>query len=124
MASVRLSSPLVEPRPGSAYAEVPAPDPRRWRRDERELQPVIAGAGREWSLDELLEATSTTAFLVVVDSVLVHERYFAGATPEDRLLGNSATKSALALLTGMAVAHDHLPDLDARVTEFVPEPLG
>ena len=124
MASVRLSSPLVEPRPGSAYAEVPAPDPRPWRREERELQPVIAGAGREWSLDELLGATSTTAFLVIVDSVLVHERYFAGATPEDRLLGNSATKSVLALLTGVAVADGDLPDLDAPVTDFVPELLG
>ena len=32
---------------------------------------------------------------------------------EDRLLGNSATKSALALLTGVAVSVGRLPDLDA-----------
>src|SRR5262249_60387302 len=39
----------------------------------------------------------------------------------DRLLGFSATKSALALLVGQAVDDGRLPRLDTPVTELVPE---
>ena len=50
--------------------------------------------------------------VVVVDGVLVFERYAEGSAPTDRLLGNSATKSVLALLTGIAWADGSLGDLD------------
>jgi CubicO group peptidase (beta-lactamase class C family) len=53
--------------------------------------------------------------------VLVHERYLHGTLAEDRLLGNSATKSALALLVGQALDSGQLPGLDTLVTELVPE---
>ena len=124
MENPRLSSPLVEPRPGAAYAEVPVTAPRAWPREEVRADPLIAGAGREWTVDEFLSATSTSAFVVVVDGVLVDERYYEDVTAEDRLLGNSATKSVLALLTGAAVRSGDLPDLDAGVTDFVPELTG
>src|SRR3954469_8904827 len=124
MVVVSLTSPLVEPRPGAAYDEVPAPAPRAWPREERDLEPTITGAGRHWTLEDFLVTTSTSAFAVVVDGVLVQERYFSGVQPEDRLLGNSVTKSALGLVTGAAVAAGALADLDARVTDFVPELLG
>ena len=48
-------------------------------------------------VDEFLDVTSATSLVVVVDGVLIHEWYADGVTAEDRLLGNSATKSALAL---------------------------
>ncbi len=73
---------------------------------------------------EFLELTSATSLVVVVDGVLVHEWYADGVTADDRLLGNSATKSALALLTGVAVSDGRLPDLDARVRDHVPELAG
>jgi CubicO group peptidase (beta-lactamase class C family) len=57
---------------------------------------------------------------VVVDGVLVHESYADGVTADDRLLGNSATKSALALLVGTAVRDGFLA-VDAPVTSYVPE---
>ncbi len=64
-------------------------------------------------LEEFLAVTSSTSLVVVVDGVLVHEWYADGVTAEDRLLGNSATKSALALLTGIAVDR-RLPDRSRR----------
>jgi CubicO group peptidase (beta-lactamase class C family) len=73
------------------------------------------------SLDEFLAVTTTTALVVVVDGVLVHERYFHGTGPADRLTGFSATKSALALVTGQAVDDGRLPGLDTPVTGLVPE---
>ncbi len=73
------------------------------------------------TLDEMLDITVATALIVIVDGVLVHERYFQGTAPDDRLLGMSATKSALALLVGLAVEAGRLPELDAHVTDLVPE---
>ncbi len=75
-------------------------------------------------LDEFLELTTATSLVVVVDGELVHEWYAEGIGADDRLLGNSATKSALALATGLAVQDGSIPDLDAAVCDFVPELLG
>ncbi|MEU6139618.1 serine hydrolase domain-containing protein [Streptomyces sp. NPDC047081] len=101
--------------------EVPASaTPAPWPTAVRPLSARITGAGRTMDLDEFLALTHTTALVVIVDGTLVHERYFHGVTPGHRLLGNSATKSALALLTGQ------VPDLDldTPATEFVPELAG
>jgi CubicO group peptidase (beta-lactamase class C family) len=75
-------------------------------------------------LDEFLELTSTTSLVVAVDGVLVYEQYAESFGVEDRLLGNSATKSALALVTGVAVQRKTPPDIDAPVCDYVPELLG
>jgi CubicO group peptidase (beta-lactamase class C family) len=110
-----------EPQHGFHHLEVPAPTPRPWPRDERPFEVRVVGAGREMALGEFLRTTSSTSLVVVVDGVLVHEWYADGVTAEARLLGNSATKSALALITGVAVDDGHLSDLDAPVTDLVPE---
>jgi CubicO group peptidase (beta-lactamase class C family) len=112
---------LREPQPHQPYAEVPAPVPRPWPTRPVPLRATVAGAGRIMSLDEFLAVTVTTALLVVADGVLVHERYFHGTQAGDRLLGFSATKSALALLVGQAVNEGRLPGLDTPVTGLVPE---
>jgi len=75
-------------------------------------------------LDEFLALTSTTALVVLVDGILVHEQYVGGTTVTERLPGNSATKSVLALLTGMAVGRGNLPAIDAAVCDYVPELVG
>jgi CubicO group peptidase (beta-lactamase class C family) len=113
-----------EPQRGFAHREVPAPAPRPWPREVRNLEPRIVGAGREMGLAEFLAVTSATSLVVVVDGTLVHEWYAEGVSADDRLLGNSATKSALALLTGVAVARGRLPDLDVPVRELVRELAG
>jgi CubicO group peptidase (beta-lactamase class C family) len=112
---------LREPQRHQPYAEVPAPVPRPWPARPVPLRATVAGAGRIMDLDEFLAVTVATALVVVVDGVLVHERYFHGTRAGDRLLGNSATKSALALLVGQAVDDGRLPGLDTPVTGLVPE---
>jgi CubicO group peptidase (beta-lactamase class C family) len=72
-------------------------------------------------LDEFHARTATTALVVVVDGMLVHERYMGGAGPLDRLLGYSATKSALALLTGLAIDRGSMNGLDTPVITLIPE---
>jgi len=112
---------LREPQWHQPYAEVPAPAPRPWPTRPVPLRPTVTGAGRIMDLDEFLAVTVSTALLVVVDGVLVHERYFHGTGAADRLLGFSATKSALALAVGQAADDGRLPGLDTAVTDLVPE---
>ena len=117
-------TPLRGPRPGSSYVEVPAPRPVPWPRVDIPLEVIVTGAGQDMTLEGFLDITATTALVVVVDGVLVHERYLCDTTADDRLLGNSATKSALASLVGVAVTSGSLPDLDVAVDEYVPELTG
>ncbi|MGC4112159.1 MAG: serine hydrolase [Nocardioides sp.] len=112
-----------EPQHGFAHVEVPAPSPSPWPRSERDLDVRIVGAGRVMGLPEFLDVTSSTSLVVVVDGTLVHEWYADGVGAEDRLLGNSATKSALALVTGQAVSQGRL-DPGSRVVDLVPELHG
>jgi CubicO group peptidase (beta-lactamase class C family) len=98
--------------------------PARWPEASRALAAEVVGAGRVLTLDEFLVTTSTTALVVVVDDVLVHERYFDGTAVDDGRLGNSATKSVLALLTGLAVGRRRIPSIDVPVCDFVPELVG
>ncbi len=106
------------------HVEVPAPLGLSWPESPKALQTRVAGAGREMDLDEFLAVTSSTSLVVLVEGVLVNERYFGGTTVDDRLLGNSATKSVLALLTGVAVGQQALHTIDAPVCDYVPELLG
>src|SRR5438876_1858438 len=69
---------LREPQRHQPYAEVPAPVPRPWPTRPVPLRATVAGAGRLMDLDEFLAVTVSTALVVVVDGVLVHERYFRG----------------------------------------------
>jgi CubicO group peptidase (beta-lactamase class C family) len=112
-----------EPQHGFAHVEVPAANPRPWPDAPQSAEIRIVGAGREMGLPEFLDLTSATSCLVVVDGVLVHEWYADGVGAHDRLLGNSATKSALALLTGIAVTRGLL-EVDAAVLDHVPELAG
>jgi CubicO group peptidase (beta-lactamase class C family) len=112
---------LREPQRHGPYAEVPAVAAAPWPGRLRPLDARIVGAGRVMDLEELLRVTVATALVVAVDGVVVHERYLHGTLPTDRLLGNSATKSALALIVGMAVDAHRLPGLDTAVVDLVPE---
>jgi len=112
---------LREPQRTFPHVEVPATAASPWPSAERSLEVRVVGAGRVLDLPGFLSSTSSTSLVVVVDGVLVHEWYAEGVTADDRLLGNSATKSALALLTGIARSRGLLPDLDAPVVDLVPE---
>jgi len=112
---------LSESHRHQAHAEVPATAPRPWPTRPISLQATVAGAGRTMDLDEYLASTVATALVVVADGAVVHEQYFHGTVAEDRLLGNSATKSALALLVGQAADDGRLTGLDTPVIDLVPE---
>ncbi len=87
------------------------------------LDPVIAGSGRAWTLDDWVEETCTTSLLVLDRSALVREWYAPGLGSGTRFLGASMTKSALAHLVGRAVTTGELR-VDDEVRAHVPELRG
>jgi CubicO group peptidase (beta-lactamase class C family) len=71
-------------------------------------------------IDDLLERTGTRAFLVVHHDRLVYERYFHGATADQRQTSFSSAKSFLSTLVGIA-ADEGLLRITDPVTAYLPE---
>lgn len=89
-----------------------APDPRGAAALEQHPDVEELGA--------FLEATETTAFLVVHEGVLVEERYFRGHDAGSVQNTFSVSKSVASALIGLAI-RDEVVDVDAPITRYLPE---
>jgi CubicO group peptidase (beta-lactamase class C family) len=72
------------------------------------------------ALAGLLDETYTDGFLVVKDGVIVFERYFNGMEERTLHLSQSVAKSVTAAAAG-ALAGKGLLDVNARITDYLPE---
>ncbi len=72
-------------------------------------------------LAELLEASETTAFLVIKDDTIVFENYYLGYDRTTPSLSFSMAKSVLSLLVGCALDDGYIRSIDQSVTDYVPE---
>lgn len=103
--------PVVEyhPLPGDDW-EVSTPE-------EQGLDPAL--------IDELYqeaeELETLYSLLVVKDGSLIAEDYFNGATADDKRLIQSATKSYMSALVGIAIEEGCLASIDQQFIEFFPE---
>lgn len=127
MSSLLAQVRFVDPAPARsvpvpATAPRPLPDGTGRGRDPLERL-TLAGGGRTWTLREVLDELAWSALVVVRDGALVHEAYADDVAADTRLLGASATKSALAHLVGRAVVAGEL-DLDAAAGVLAPELRG
>lgn len=79
------------------------------------VQPVVNGrpVSTMASLDSLLAANGTRAFLVVYRDTLITARYFHGATPTSLFKCFSITKSVLSALVGIAIQDGVLQATDS-----------
>lgn len=111
---------IREPVGAFRTVEVPAPTPEPWPHASAALDCQVTGAGTTMTLAEFHARTATTAFVVVASGAIVHEEYFHGVAPRDRMLGFSATKSVLAHTVGLAIDEGRL-DPSAPVASYVPE---
>jgi CubicO group peptidase (beta-lactamase class C family) len=80
-----------------------------------------------WPTDDdperFLDATGTTAFLVVQDGRLRYERYPAGTSGAELRTSFSAAKSIVSTLIGLAIEDGAIASLDAPITDHLPELL-
>lgn len=96
-------------------------DLRQYRMDDPSQVPLILGS--EGDLDQFLNDSGTTSFLIVRDGVLVHEWYAEDRDPEALHNSFSASKSIMSTTIGMAIEDGHISSLNDPITDYVPELL-
>lgn len=90
----------------------------------REVTYQFNGQARTASLEELLESTGTTAFLVLRGDAILYENYFNGYQRDSVVTSFSVAKSITALLLGLAIEDGFIQSLDEPVTNYLPELAG
>jgi CubicO group peptidase (beta-lactamase class C family) len=74
-------------------------------------------------LDAFLEASHTTAFVILHDDALLYEGYFNGSNREATQPSFSVAKSFLSTLVGIALEEGFIGSLDDSVAVYIPELL-
>jgi CubicO group peptidase (beta-lactamase class C family) len=84
---------------------------------------AIGRDGSNGSLERYLQASGTTAFLVVHDDTLLYERYFNGYDQRSVNTSFSMAKSFASALVGIAIDEGHIKSVDEPITNYLPELL-
>jgi CubicO group peptidase (beta-lactamase class C family) len=73
------------------------------------------------SLEDSLNSSGTTAFLVVRDDELLYERYFDGYDQTSIHTSFSMAKSFASALVGIAIDEGHIKSVNEPITNYLPE---
>ncbi len=76
------------------------------------------------TIDEFLEATLTTAFIVIRGDVILYEKYFNGYSRDSINTSFSVAKSFDSALVGIAIDEGRIKSVDEPVTNYIPELAG
>src|SRR5215203_3266392 len=84
---------------------------------------AIASDSSNGSLEDYLDASGTTAFLVIHDDKLLYERYFNGYDQHSVNTSFSMAKSFASALVGIAIDEGHIKSVDEPITNYLQELL-
>jgi len=84
---------------------------------------AIASDSSNGSLEDYLDASGTTAFLVIHDDKLLYERYFNGHDERSLNTSFSMAKSFASALVGIAIDEGDIKSVDEPITNYIPELL-
>src|SRR5215204_2501233 len=84
---------------------------------------TIARDSSNGSLEDYLDASGTTAFLVIHDDELLYERYFDGYDETSVQTSFSMAKSFASALVGIAIDEGHIESVNEPITNYIPELL-
>ena len=73
------------------------------------------------SLDGLLEANKTVAFLIIKNDTIQYEKYFKGYSQESIIPSFSMAKSITSILIGCALDDGLIQSVDEPITNYIPE---
>ena len=82
---------------------------------------ILASEVAGGRLEDVLEDTGTTAFIVLRDEDVLVERYLNGSSAEATQTSFSVAKSFLSTLLGIAIDRGEIGSLDDPVTAYIPE---
>lgn len=94
------------------------------RRDDLTLPETYMFNGQERRLNDLLERTFTTGFLVAIDDTIVSENYYQGEAENDRHIMFSVSKSFVSALLGIALEEGKFDSIEDPITKYLPELNG
>src|SRR5215207_6987516 len=103
--------------PSSRLDKLPAANPYASQID------AIARDSTNGSLEHYLDASRTTAFLVIHDEELLYEKYFDGYDKNSIQTSFSMAKSFASALVGIAIDEGHIKSVDEPITNYIPELL-
>jgi CubicO group peptidase (beta-lactamase class C family) len=98
--------------------------PVPFKKIEQTLPSEFEFEGGKRKLDDFLQRTQTTSWLVVKDGVIVNEQYFQGANETSQLTSWSVAKSFLSTLVALAMKDGLIKSLDDKAEQYVPELKG
>jgi CubicO group peptidase (beta-lactamase class C family) len=102
--------------PTSRLDQLPADNPY-----SSQIEAIARDTSNGESLEDYLEASGTTAFLVVHDDKLLYERYFSGYERTSMLTSFSMAKSFTSALVGIAIDEEHIKSVEEPITNYLPE---
>lgn len=73
------------------------------------------------TLQELLERTGSTAFLVLRNDTLIYENYFNGYERSSINTSFSTSKSITSAMVGIAIEEGHISDIQDPISSYIPE---
>jgi CubicO group peptidase (beta-lactamase class C family) len=89
-----------------------------------QIAPSVTIAGKTMSIDDYMAAYRVSGLLVLKDGQIVLEKYALGRKPSDRWTSFSVAKSVTSTLVGAAIQDGKIKDLNAAVTDYIPELKG
>jgi CubicO group peptidase (beta-lactamase class C family) len=82
------------------------------------------GALRQMELEEFLQSTDTTSFIVIKDDAILYEGYFNGYDRDSIVTSFSVAKSFTSALIGIAIDEGYIKSVDDRMIDYIPELKG
>ena len=99
-------------------------DVLEFERGSYHLPPSFTYAGQTYDTERFLYRVHTTGLLILHGDTIVYERYGWGHAPAGNHIGWSVTKSFVSALFGIAVQDGAIPDIEAPVTDYLPQLYG
>jgi len=96
-------------------------DVYQWQQAPKPLPASFNFKDEKYNIEQYLNDTRTTSFLVVNDGKIIFENYYLGTNVDDRRISWSVAKSFLSAMFGIAVGEGKIASLDDAVTKYVPE---
>jgi CubicO group peptidase (beta-lactamase class C family) len=75
-------------------------------------------------LDEIIEPSSTHAFVIIRNDSILFEKYYEGYQRSDISTFFSVSKSVTSLLMGIAIDEGYIESVDDPITKYIPELKG
>ena len=99
--------------PTSRFDKLPAANPYASQID------AIARDSTNGSLEHYLDASGTTAFLVIHDDELLYEKYFDSYDKNSIQTSLWMAKSFVSALVGIAIDEGHIKSVDEPITNYI-----